>query len=642
MKITHKISMDLDRYSVPGFDAVCGDRNTRELEITLLSGGAAWEVPAEASVTVRYQKPDGTAGAYDLLPDGSSAWGISGNVINIVLAPQTLTVPGCVILTVCLTAGDREISTFQILMNVRPAVGPVPVDSGDYWYLSGSLPQPKNAAVGEVLVVESVDNRGRITALKTAGAAGLTEAQISAMEELLKLAAYTEDPAGAWERFQTAFGQNMGHTHSYAAAVTTAATCETPGVRTYTCACGDSYTETIPATGHHYKAVVTAPTCTEKGFTTYTCETCGASYTADEVAAIGHSFVNGVCANCGEADPDHETEVTLSGLSASYTGGEVEAGTDVSALTGIVVTASYSDGTSKTVTGYTLSGTIAEGENTITVSYGGMTAAFTVTGYVEGVTDYKVTNNLTNVTNSNSSTTAAGTYSATLTAVSGYTMSGAAITVTMGGVDVTADVVSGNAINITDVTGAIVITAEAAVDHRTLLYNWNFTQSAVDTVAGVEATLSGATRNSSGVAISADGESVLLGNFWNTNRTIEVDFSSFAPNINATKVLVMFGANNGFSRWANGGSWGIYCNGTWNTPDPKISDDNYFANSTLKLAVTDTGAIAVFRNGEWIMTSTQTFATANAPIHIGKVIGSSYNSPSPITVTGCRIYEGVE
>jgi hypothetical protein len=48
-----------------------------------------------------------------------------------------------------------------------------------------------------------------------------------------------------------------------------------------------------------------------------------------------------------------------------------------------VVTAHYSDGTSAPVSGYTLSGTIAKGSNTITVSYGGMTTTFTVTGLAE-------------------------------------------------------------------------------------------------------------------------------------------------------------------------------------------------------------------------------------------------------------------
>ncbi|MBQ3202918.1 MAG: carbohydrate binding domain-containing protein [Clostridia bacterium] len=41
-------------------------------------------------------------------------------------------------------------------------------------------------------------------------------------------------------------------THAYTAAVTQQPTCGTTGVRTYTCSlCGDSYTETIPATGAH-------------------------------------------------------------------------------------------------------------------------------------------------------------------------------------------------------------------------------------------------------------------------------------------------------------------------------------------------------------------------------------------------------
>ncbi len=42
------------------------------------------------------------------------------------------------------------------------------------------------------------------------------------------------------------------HTHSYTSEITTAATCTTAGVRTYTCSCDSTYTETIPATGHTY------------------------------------------------------------------------------------------------------------------------------------------------------------------------------------------------------------------------------------------------------------------------------------------------------------------------------------------------------------------------------------------------------
>ena len=78
--------------------------------------------------------------------------------------------------------------------------------------------------------------------------------------------------------------------HAYES-VTTDATCTADGSITYHCTtCGDSYTETIPASGHSYESVTTAPTCTEGGYTTHTCAACGDTYTDGEVAATGHSY----------------------------------------------------------------------------------------------------------------------------------------------------------------------------------------------------------------------------------------------------------------------------------------------------------------------------------------------------------------
>lgn len=57
------------------------------------------------------------------------------------------------------------------------------------------------------------------------------------------------------------------HVHSYTSSITKEATCTEDGVKTFTCECGDSYTETIPTTGHNYE--------------------------------------NGSCTECGEADPDY-------------------------------------------------------------------------------------------------------------------------------------------------------------------------------------------------------------------------------------------------------------------------------------------------------------------------------------------------
>lgn len=85
----------------------------------------------------------------------------------------------------------------------------------------------------------------------------------------------------------------------------------------------------------------------------------------------------------GSGESGGETEKTLISISATYSGGDVAVGTAVTDLTGIVVTTIYSDGSTATVTDYTMSGEITEGENTITVTYEGMTTTFTVTGIAE-------------------------------------------------------------------------------------------------------------------------------------------------------------------------------------------------------------------------------------------------------------------
>ena len=114
------------------------------------------------------------------------------------------------------------------------------------------------------------------------------------------------------------------HVHSYQEVSRTTATCTEDGVTTYRCeTCGDTYTETTPATGHSYTAAVTAPTCTEKGYTTYTCKRCGEHYTADEVAALGHDYKAVVTApTCTEKG---YTTYTCTTCGDTYTADEVAA-----------------------------------------------------------------------------------------------------------------------------------------------------------------------------------------------------------------------------------------------------------------------------------------------------------------------------
>jgi hypothetical protein len=74
---------------------------------------------------------------------------------------------------------------------------------------------------------------------------------------------------------------------------------------------------------------------------------------------------------------------------------------------------------------------------------------------------YAIVSNLTNVTSNNSTATVAknSAYTAILTVADGYDME--FVTVTMGGLDVTADVYTDGVVSITAVTGNVVITAKA-------------------------------------------------------------------------------------------------------------------------------------------------------------------------------------
>ena len=78
--------------------------------------------------------------------------------------------------------------------------------------------------------------------------------------------------------------------------VTTEPTEKDPGVRTFTCAvCGQTRTETIPATGvHDYQFTKNvAPTCTADGYDLYTCSGCGATEKRNPKPALGHKWDSG-------------------------------------------------------------------------------------------------------------------------------------------------------------------------------------------------------------------------------------------------------------------------------------------------------------------------------------------------------------
>lgn len=104
------------------------------------------------------------------------------------------------------------------------------------------------------------------------------------------------------------------------------------------------------------------------------------------VTGVGNGTAT-ITASCGGKTATCSVTVsgfaTLTGINAVYTQGGTVYDTDTlaSLKSDLVVTASYDDSSTETIPAvdYTLSGTLAEGTSTITVSYGGFTDTFTVT-----------------------------------------------------------------------------------------------------------------------------------------------------------------------------------------------------------------------------------------------------------------------
>mgnify|MGYP000899426039 CR=1 FL=1 len=117
-------------------------------------------------------------------------------------------------------------------------------------------------------------------------------------------------------------GNDASHVKTVNAAVTnevtTEATCESTGVRTYTAKVtfeGEEYTDTktevIPATGHDTELVgAKDATCTEDGYTgDEVCKVCGVTVKQGEVIpALGHDYKDGKCSRCGAEEPTTPVE----------------------------------------------------------------------------------------------------------------------------------------------------------------------------------------------------------------------------------------------------------------------------------------------------------------------------------------------
>lgn len=73
------------------------------------------------------------------------------------------------------------------------------------------------------------------------------------------------------------------HTHSYQSAVTKEATCTEKGIRTYTCSCGNKYTEELAVLSHKYIVKVSPATVKNNGKIQQSCQVCSAAGSASVI-----------------------------------------------------------------------------------------------------------------------------------------------------------------------------------------------------------------------------------------------------------------------------------------------------------------------------------------------------------------------
>ena len=155
-------------------------------------------------------------------------------------------------------------------------------------------------------------------------------------------------------------------------------------------------------------------------------------------------------------------------------------------------------------------------------------------------TTWQVSNTLTHCSSSNAATsvTKNGSYSATITAASGYTLTGATVSITMGGTDITSTAYSNGTISIASVTGALVISISAAaktVSSIAAVYTQSGTVYDTDSLDSLKADLVvTATYSDTTTATVPSADYTLSGTLTVGTSTITVSYGGKTTTFNVT------------------------------------------------------------------------------------------------------------
>ena len=244
-----------------------------------------------------------------------------------------------------------------------------------------------------------------------------------------------------------------------------------------------------------------------------------------------------------------------------------------------------------------------------------------ISGSSGEITTHTITNNLTNCTtnNNNESVLSNSSYSAIITANNGYT--NLSITVTMGEIDITSNVVRGNIINIPNVTGNISITARA-------------TQSSTEVV--IDESLEILT-SFNYINMTEGGYKVLYVKLSKQpTSNVVVNISSSSSNLSLSKASLTFTNTN----WYTSQSVNVISSSDTNTIDEMYQltlSSSGLSDKIVTIDVTDesnSGFEILYNNGELI--SGASLSLTNATDN-GTYITTNMNADESIIISGYKL-----
>ena len=129
------------------------------------------------------------------------------------------------------------------------------------------------------------------------------------------------------------------HEHSYTKTILSNATCSTAGTVKYTCSCGDSYTETIPATGHKSSGWIVDKTASigVKGSKHKECTVCKKVLETAEIPALSRISISKASVTLSTSTYAYDGKAKKPGVTVKLNGKTLKNGTDY--------TVSYSNNT---------------------------------------------------------------------------------------------------------------------------------------------------------------------------------------------------------------------------------------------------------------------------------------------------------